>query len=109
MRKSELESMVDDHKRQIAKLGSQVMDLYQNLAAMAKCLNLEFVPEKTIELKYEKIAVKDVCVEGKKGRVKKPGDTYPETCLFIGLENGSFLHKESDLKAFLKKREKTGG
>jgi len=55
MRKSELEDMIDNLKNQVIQLERDREDLYNRLEAMAECLNLEFVPEKTIKLKYEKI------------------------------------------------------
>ena len=54
MRKSDLESMVMNQKRQITWLERDTKDLHGRLKAMADCLNIIFVPEKTISLKYEK-------------------------------------------------------
>ena len=54
MRKSELESMVYDHKHQIIQLNRNAMELYARIDAMAECLNVIYVPEETISLKYEK-------------------------------------------------------
>jgi len=54
MRKSELEDMIDNLKNQVTQLERDRGDLYNRLNAMAECLNLEYVPEKTIKSKYKK-------------------------------------------------------
>lgn len=53
MKKSELVSAVKYQKRRIGALEDDVLKLRRELDAMAECLNIEYVPQKTSKMKYK--------------------------------------------------------